>query len=237
MRSGCKGHLQASKRLKHVENDLQLAGKQEADVFDINNLLTELADSRKVFHSEADFQHALAWHIHQTMPESKIRLEFPMPVEHRKMHVDIWLPEEKVAIELKYATQSLELKHNRESFALRDHRAQNQRRYDFLQDIHRLELMRSMPEFCEAGHAVLLTNDPLYWNCPRRKTMDSDFRVHEGREVSEELAWDPCASPGMVKGRESPILLTGSYCLHWQDYSDISEEPPGKFRYLAVSVK
>ena len=67
--------------------------------------------------------------------------------------------------------------------------------------------------------------------------MDSDFRVHEGREISEELAWDPCASPGMVKGRESPILLTGSYCLHWQDYSDISEEPPGKFRYLAVSVK
>ena len=160
-----------------------------------------------------------------------------MPVEHRKLHVDIWLPEEKVAIELKYATRSLELDYKGEPFALRNHGAHNQRRYDFLQDIHRLELMRRMPKFCEAGHSVLLTNDPLYWNCPRRKTMDSDFRVHEGREISEELAWDLCASPGMVKRREKPIQLKGSYPLRWQDYSYNSEEPPGKFRYLAVSVK
>ena len=156
MRSGCKGHLQASKRLKDVENDLQLAGKQEVDVFGINNLLTELAESRKVFHSEADFQHALAWHIHQTMPESQIRLEFPVPVENQKMYVDIWLPVEKIAIELKYMTRKSELEDNEESFALLNQGAQNQRRYDFLWDIHRLELMRSMPEFCEAGHAVLL---------------------------------------------------------------------------------
>ena len=66
--------------------------------------------------------------------------------------------------------------------------------------------------------------------------MDSAFRVHEGREISGERVWAPGASPGMVKRRESPILLTGSYRLHWQDYSDFSEEPPDKFRYLAVSV-
>ena len=206
-------------------------------MLDIQHLLTDLAESRKVFHSEADFQHALAWHIHQTMSKCQIRLEYPMPVEHRKLHVDIWLPEEKVAIELKYATRSLELDHKGEPFALRNHGAHNQRRYDFLQDIHRLELMRRMPEFCEAGHAVLLTNDPLYWNCPRRKTMDSDFRVHEGREISEELAWDLCASPGMVKRREKPIQLKGSYPLRWQDYSYFSGKPLGEFRYLAVSVK
>ena len=93
-------------------------------MLNIAGLLTGLAESREVFHSEADFQHALAWHIHQTMPASQIRLEYPMPVEHRKMHVDIWLPEEKVAIELKYATRSLELKHNEEFFALRNHGAQ-----------------------------------------------------------------------------------------------------------------
>lgn len=204
---------------------------------DINDLLTGLAESRQLFHSEADFQHALAWHIHQTTPKTQIRLEFPILVENRKMYVDIWLPQEKVAIELKYATRSLELVDNEERFALRNHGAHNHRRYDFLKDIHRLELMRDMPEFCEAGYAVLLTNDPLYWNSSSRKTMDSAFRVHEGREISKELKWARGASPGMVKGRESPILLTGSYCLHWQDYSDISEKQPGEFRYLAVSVK
>ena len=205
-------------------------------MLDIQHLLTDLAESRKVFHSEADFQHALAWHIHQTMSKCQIRLEYPMPVEHRKLHVDIWLPEEKVAIELKYATRSLELDHKGEPFALRNHGAHNQRRYDFLQDIHRLELMRRMPKFCEAGHAVLLTNDPLYWKDPTRDTMDTDFRVHEGQMISGKRAWSNQASWGMVKGREKPIQLKGSYRLHWQDYSDISEEPPGKFQYLAVSV-
>ena len=68
---------------------------------DIRRLLMELAKCRKVFHSEADFQHTVAWHIHQTTSDSQIRLEFPMSTEHRKMYVDIWLPLEKIAIELK----------------------------------------------------------------------------------------------------------------------------------------
>ena len=40
-------------------------------MFDISDLLTGLAESRKVFHSEADFQHALAWQIHQVMRRVK----------------------------------------------------------------------------------------------------------------------------------------------------------------------
>ena len=159
-------------------------------MLDIKGLLTDLAKSRKVFHSEADFQHALAWQIHQTTSVSQIRLEFPVSAEHRNMYVDIWLPDEKIAIELKYVTRILELlEPNGESFALLDHGAQNQRRYDFLQDIHRLELMRSEPGFCEAGYAVLLTNDPLYWNPPTRKAADFAFRVHEGQQIKGKRAW------------------------------------------------
>ena len=55
-------------------------------MLDISTLLAGLAESRKVFHSEADFQHAFAWHIHQKMPDSQIRLEFPMQVGDRKMY-------------------------------------------------------------------------------------------------------------------------------------------------------
>ena len=205
-------------------------------MLDIRCLLTQLADSRKVFHSEADFQHALAWHIHQTMRKSQIRLEYPVPVEHRKMYVDIYLPDEKIAIELKYVTRRLEL-YNGESFALRGQRAQNQRRYDFLRDIHRLERMRSEPGLCEAGHAVLLTNDPLYWNEPGSlDTVDCAFRVHEGKVISGKRAWACRASSGTVKGRECPIQLAGCYRLRWQDYSCFFGKPRGKFRYLAVSV-
>ena len=168
-----------------------------------------------------------------------------MTEEHRKMYVDIYLPDEKIAIELKYVTRRLELKHNWESFALRDHGAHPLRRYDFLRDIQRLERMRSEPGLCEAGHAVLLTNAPSYWDCPSprsRDAVDSDFRVHEGKVISGKRAWACRASSGTVKGRECPIQLAGCYHLRWQDYSDITEKsrgngkPRGKFRYLAVSV-
>ena len=207
-------------------------------MFTINDLLTGLAEGRKVFHSEADFQHALAWHIHHAMPESQVRLEVDvMQVEHQRRSLDIWLPLEGIAIELKYKTRGLELERVDESFVLRDQSAQDQGRYDFLRDIQRVEFLRSEREQCKAGYAVLLTNDSSYWKAPTdRDTVDADFRLHEGRTISGTLAWSDRASPGTVSGRKSPIQIRGSYRLHWQEYSSFPERPYGEFRYLAVSV-
>ena len=93
-------------------------------MLDIDGLMASLADRRKVFHSEADFQHALAWQVHEARPESQVRLEVSVvPVEAQRMILDIWLPVEKIAIELKYVTRRLELEHNEEFFALRNHSA------------------------------------------------------------------------------------------------------------------
>ena len=149
-------------------------------MIDMDGLMGSLADSRKVFHSEADFQHALAWHIHQAMPESQVRLEVDvMQVEHQRRFLDIWLPLEGIAIELKYKTRGLELEQDDEPFVLRNQSAQDQGRYDFLLDIQRLERMRSNLEQCKAAYAVLLTNDSSYWKAPtHRDTVDADFRVH-----------------------------------------------------------
>ena len=208
-------------------------------MLDMDSLMGSLADTRKVFHSEADFQHALAWHIHQAMPESQVKLEVDvLQVEHQRRFLDIWLPLEGIAMELKYKTRGLELEQDDESFILRDQSAQDQGRYDFLRDIQRLELMRSKLEQCKAGYAVLLTNDSSYWKVPMyRDTVDADFRVHEGRAVSGALAWAASAAPGTGRGRESPIQIRGSYSLRWQDYSSFPGKAYGSFRYLAVSVQ
>ena len=45
-------------------------------MLDITHLMNELAHDRLVFHSEADFQHALAWRIHDAMPDCGVRLEY-----------------------------------------------------------------------------------------------------------------------------------------------------------------
>ena len=212
---------------------------KRVDMLDIDRLMASLAATRKVFHSEADFQHALAWHIHQAMPESQVRLEVDvLQVEHRRRFLDIWLPVEGIAIELKYKTRGFELEHDHESFVLRNQSAQTQGRYDFIRDIHRLELMRSQLKQCKAGYAVLLTNDSSYWKLSaRRDTVDADFRIHDGRAVSGVLAWANSANPGTVSGRESPIEIHGSYRLRWQEYSDFPERSYGSFRYLAVSLE
>ena len=209
-------------------------------MFDISDLLTSLAESRKVFHSEADFQHALAWHIRQAMPESsQVRLEVDvMQVEHQRRFLDIWLPLEGIAIELKYKTRGLELEQDDEPFVLRNQSAQDQGRYDFLLDIQRLELVRSNLDQCKAAYAVLLTNDSSYWKVPtHRDTVDAAFRVHEGRAVSGALAWAARASSGTVEGRESPIQIRGSYRLRWREYSNFPGKSYGSFRFLAVSVE
>ena len=203
----------------------------------IYSLLATLAESRKVFHSEADFQHALAWQIHKIAPDRRVRLEVDaFPDQDRRRSLDIWIPVDGIAIELKYVTRKLELEQDGESFALRNHSAQDTRRYDFLMDIQRLETMLS--NRCKVGYAVLLTNDSSYWKIPAtRDTVDAAFRIHEGRDISGELAWAARAGSGTVRGRESPIKLRGSYRLSWQDYSTFVGRPYGKFRYLAVTVK
>ena len=70
-------------------------------MIDIHNLIANLSKQRPIFHSEADFQHALAWQIHKTMPDCKIRLELPYRKE-KNWHLDIYLPIQRIVIELKY---------------------------------------------------------------------------------------------------------------------------------------
>lgn len=206
-------------------------------MLDVNGLMAELSRKRKVFHSEADFQHAFAWQIRELTPECEIRLEFnPAPEEVRRIYLDVWIPNERTAVELKYFARQLDSTVRGERFVLRDQGAQDIRRYDFLRDIQRLEDEVSEGR-ARQGFVILLTNDPSYWQPPQRDgTVDAAFRIHEGRNVSGEMAWSPEASDGTQRGRTDPIRLKSSYRMHYQDYSNLQGEKHGQFRYLNVHV-
>ena len=200
---------------------------------DVEHLLTDLAVRRPIFHSEADFQHALAWQIRESTG-SEIRLEFPYSGDNRRL--DIWLPQQGVAIELKYCTQGLRAKHHGEDFALRDQSAQDTRRYDFLNDVQRLENACAERDDCKGGLAIFLTNDHTYWQRSKRtNTQDAEFRLHEGRTISGGLGWAAETSPGTMEGRVSPLNLQGAYEMKWRHYSAVHGKH-GKFRYLALLV-
>jgi len=207
-------------------------------MIDIKRVMAVLAGKRPIFHSEADFQHALAWEIHIQWPNSSMRLELPLDLDQR-IHIDIWAADKDalVAIELKYKTRGLQMKVGKETYRLRNQSAQDQGRYDFVKDIWRLEqIVYGITD--SVGYAIFLTNDSSYWKSPRTsRTVDADFRIHQGRFLKGELHWGPSASKGTRYRREEAIILENIYHLDWQDYSEPIKTSYGKFRYLLVKVR
>jgi hypothetical protein len=71
-------------------------------MIDMVSIMSQLSAQRPIFHSEADFQHALAWQLHETVADVQIRPErrrFP----DERLYVDIGMKTATTsfAIELK----------------------------------------------------------------------------------------------------------------------------------------
>ncbi len=201
---------------------------------DIHQILISALNKRDIFHSEADFQHHLAWEIHSFSGDSSdIRLEFPLSKSESKRweYCDILVRKPSpIGIELKYKTKRSIVEVNNEVFELKQQGAQDLGRYDFLKDINRLEFWCKQNQISR-GYAILLTNDSSYWSAPvQLNTVDKAFRLHHN-EVGGQLKWDAAASKGTTKGRERSIELHGHYSLKWFDSPRIG------FKYLFVKVE
>lgn len=206
---------------------------------DTEEALQHLASNRALFHSEADFQHALAWTVHQRNSTISVRLELPFRADASSEYLDLLFSNgsESLAVELKYKTRRFSLQHAGESFHLKQQGAQDLGRYDFLSDVERLERFVAAKR-ATGGCAILLTNDQSYWAEPARVgTVDQNFRLTEGRILHGSLAWLGHASEGTIRTRERPITLNGTYKAAWRNYSNPCGIPGGEFRYLAWHVK
>ena len=208
------------------------------EALSLHSVMEVLAQSRPVFYSESDFKHALSWQIQQDNPSIRIRQEVGNLIEGPdRRYVDIWLPDSRTAIELKYRTRTAAITQGDEEFRLRDQSAQDLGRYGFCLDIARLEGIIGSGK-ARNGYAVLLTNEPLYWNRPNKPDVnDADFVLYENREITGTLSWEPRTSASTLKGRETPLEIRGRYKADWREFSD----PPGTgytgFRYLLLQVR
>jgi hypothetical protein len=206
---------------------------------DIQKILQELASIRPLFHLEADFQHSLAWEIQQKHQAYSIRFEHMPPRVRERMFLDLWVKDENEiihAIELKYKKRRLQLQWNEEEYDLSDDAAQDLGRYDFLKDIQRIESVVSNNEKIK-GFAIMLTNDSAYWKIPScKETFGDEFRIHEGVNIHGNLKWRIGASEGTTMGRTDSIMISGSYPVKWQNYSKLSDDGYGTFKYLLVEI-
>ncbi|MEO3807175.1 hypothetical protein [Nonomuraea sp. B1E8] len=196
-----------------------------------------LRRSRPVFHSEADFQHALAWTAHLSDPSLRVRLE-TRPEPGARLDLLLSRPDldEHLVIELKYLTAAWTGEVGDERFELLNQGAQDIRAYDVVKDIQRVErFVNRQPGW--SGAVLVLSNDPSYWSRPGhgRLTNADAFRLYEHQEITGRRAWGPHTGMGTMKGREAAIEVRGSYSCRWSDYSSLPGRR-GVFRLLTFSI-
>ncbi len=206
--------------------------------------MAQLAKERPIFHSEADFQHALAWAIHRSRPDAELRLERPLGVAGQMLHIDMCLVDgtHRYALELKYKAKRLDVDVSDEAFRLVQQGGHPCYRYDFVKDVRRLERIVAAGHV-RTGFAIMLTNDSGYWHrATRASVCDAAFRLHDEAILGPGvLAWGEDTGKGTKQNREDPIPIDGSHRMRWRDYSDlrklgVTEGSAGEFRYLLVRV-
>lgn len=195
-------------------------------MIDIENILKQLANKRPFFHSEADFQHALAWEIQTCYPKANIRIEKPYLIDDRPFYIDliVEMDDKIIAIELKYKTKKFEFELNSENFSLKNQGAQGWGRYYFVNDIVRLEKLMEKFEISQ-GYAIFLTNDMYYQSKSKDNTVYFDFSLQNEKTLSGILKLKD------EKKIDKTLQLKNDYLLNWQQY-----EPTYQFQYLIVKV-
>lgn len=211
----------------------------------IKNTISKLSRIRKVFHSEADFQHSLGLHLSKNC-DFEVRLEIPFLIPHYykesdkklKVELDIFLPKEKIGIELKYKTTEATFREHGETFNLKQHGAQNLGRFDFFDDLRRLQLLKK-ENIIEKGYVIFLTNDPLYWRPIERKNFSINFSMEDDRiiESNSKLGWSGSPSEGSVTIKRlfpnSPIIIENKHQLKWNEFSNLNG---ASFKYLMIEI-
>lgn len=199
--------------------------------------MERLASVRPIFHSEADFQHALAWRIQLENPTAAVRLE-TRPERGLRLDLLVRVDQERVAVELKYLVAGFEGLFDGERFDLPNHGAHDISRHDVVKDIARVERFVA-DGVADSGWTVVLSNDRNYWR-PGTKSdpVDAMFRIHDGQHLIGTLKWGPRAGSGTTKGRSQPLDLGQAYSCGWRDYSTViaSDGRTVPFRYLAFEV-
>jgi hypothetical protein len=201
----------------------------------VEKALSRIAHERPLFHSEADFQHALAWQIQSDQPTANVRLERRMSTTPRvELDLLVELDGGSLAIELKYPRAALTVELGDEAYDLRLGAADVES-YAVVKDIWRLErLVRE--GVADEGCAVVVTNHQGIWepSATGRETLGDAFRLTDGTVLSGLRAWRPTDK----KWPGPPIELAGCYALRWRSYATV----PGiqgsrEFRYLLIAVR
>ncbi len=210
---------------------------------DLVNYMLEFANSRNVFHSEADFQLEFGMFLMKKGHSVRLEKAFKRIGIYPKIELDMELDGE-TAIELKYKTSELKVKVGDEYFELKQHGAANLGRFDAIDDARRVKsLVDSKSTKISEGFTVFLTNDSDYWLNNAQRTMSKDFALIEKRRFTngDKLDWysDSLNVNSVSKNRMdpfAPIKIDFNDEINWSDFSKIDNDKSGNFRFFVLDV-
>ena len=205
--------------------------------------MLEFANSRTVFHSEADFQLEFGMFLMKKGHSVRLEKGFKRIGIYPKIELDIELDGE-TAIELKYKTSELNVKVGDEHFELKQHVAANLGRFDAIDDARRVKsLVDSKSTKISEGFTVFLTNDSDYWLNNAQRTMSKDFALIENRRFTngEKLDWhSKSLNVNSVSkkrmGDYAPFEIDFNDEINWYDFSKIGNDKSGNFRFYVLDV-
>lgn len=218
--------------------------------------MNRLAQWRKLFWSEADFQFSLAQVLHDMLKDkdakAQIFLERPIPtvtddtkVKRRNRYIDILIKigDTIYPIELKYATKEDMAYDDGEKILTTTQGAYDTHRFGYLYDIFRLESIRkelsnSTDLKFGRGFAILLTNDSNYYLAPTndnyKNTIDGTFRIHDNNIIDSEIKWNIDESNPHWTNRypyNEQLTLLNRPLFQWRDYTN-NEDTKYPVKYL-----
>ena len=221
-------------------------------------IMNELGSVPRIFNSEAQFQFELAWKIKEEF-NCEVRLEELSRISGKKKdYTDIILEkdDQRIALELKYKTAKYE--DESLNIYLKAHGAADLGAYDFLWDVHRIQMLTGMEESgkdevkrpCDRGYAIILTNDSHYWkDATIKETINRDFLIgsgefchgvlykkrHQWYTVDGETGYSKALLND--RSRQHEIDLKRNYFFQWKPYHTIdSNETNKEFKYMIVEM-
>ena len=187
---------------------------------------------KRVFVSEADFQHAFAMKLEKQFP-GKVRLEYPVFINEGRVHIDVVIKDEKenifIPIELKYLTAKIDSEEKDEytglkySKILTDQMAHNINSEHVFRDIWRIEQLK------QGGVCICISNDKSYWCGERHRTNSTcnAFRLYKIENRKDFWNKSKCAF-GCPETTDLP---------QWETFLSVGEDiKNGEFKYLYIEI-
>lgn len=87
------------------------------------------------------------------------------------------------------------------------------------------------------AYTIMLTNDLCYTKEPGRdNSAYQAFSLAEDSIKTGTLNWKVGSKTGEVPQVNKPIVLSGSYKMHWQEYSRLDDTNTGTFKYVINEI-